>query len=187
MEQTVNAIRKNLNVGPDREALEEMLGRYQQTEETMLEEKLTQELMGVMQEEEGEAAEKEMLEEVARIKKENEEKLKLLIEQAERENKERETIGTQKAVQKKDMVKKESEGCIQKKSAENEEILRILRMKHAEEKISAMGGSPAPTPPALSVPECPVCTTTLHPPARIFHCSNGHLLCEGCHNQSTIR
>merc|ERR1712215_137192 len=37
-----------------------------------------------------------------------------------------------------------------------------------------------------SVPLCPVCWEEMKPPKRIFQCTNGHLVCEGCRNQPQL-
>jgi len=33
------------------------------------------------------------------------------------------------------------------------------------------------------LPTCPICWEAMSPPKRIFQCTNGHLLCEGCRSQ----
>ena len=83
----------------------------------------------------------------------------------------------------------ESEQRIQMLVDEHKEFLKVLKMKQTEENIRAPGGcqAPAPTPRPPTLPDCPICCTSLIPPMRIFQCSDGHLLCEGCHNHPTIR
>jgi hypothetical protein len=49
-------------------------------------------------------------------------------------------------------------------------------------------GRPAPSgSSAPPCPECPVCYEPLLPPARIFHCTNGHLVCQPCHDQPALK
>eukprot|EP00092_Neocalanus_flemingeri_P033109 GFUD01036004.1.p1 GENE.GFUD01036004.1~~GFUD01036004.1.p1 ORF type:complete len:235 (-),score=49.87 GFUD01036004.1:195-899(-) len=59
------------------------------------------------------------------------------------------------------------------------------KTKKGEEKAEEMPGKKTNCPstrkaPALA-PECPVCFEDMAPPKRIFHCSNGHHLCENCY------
>merc|ERR1712126_367540 len=51
-----------------------------------------------------------------------------------------------------------------------------------------------PRPPAVlrrsrpnPCPSCPVCYELLEPPKKIFQCGNGHVVCEDCYNQPTLR
>merc|ERR1712059_97425 len=50
-------------------------------------------------------------------------------------------------------------------------------------------GSAADTtrPRSVKAPECPYCMEELRPPAPIFQCLSGHLICEGCKDNPTIR
>ena len=51
------------------------------------------------------------------------------------------------------------------------------KMTDIEEKLALTFPTTKASPPT---PECPVCLDPMAPPARIFSCPNGHLVCEIC-------
>jgi len=50
--------------------------------------------------------------------------------------------------------------------------------------LTAVSTPPAPALPVY--PECPVCFERLAPPAKIYQCTNGHLLCQTCQAKPNI-
>jgi len=72
---------------------------------------------------------------------------------------------------------------------EFQEKLSTLHNQHKKQKeaieneIRACVG-PAPAPPPA--PECPICLESLAPPARLYNCPEGHLLCSECRTKVQI-
>lgn len=40
--------------------------------------------------------------------------------------------------------------------------------------------------PSLPAPECPICLDSLAPPARVYNCPEGHLLCSECRTKVEV-
>merc|ERR1719318_2502135 len=72
---------------------------------------------------------------------------------------------------------------------EFQEKLSAMQDQHKKQKeaieneIRACVG-PAPAPPPA--PECPICLESLAPPARLYNCPEGHLLCSDCRTKVQI-
>ena len=57
---------------------------------------------------------------------------------------------------------------------------RLKKQKEAVEKEIRACSSPMPAP------ECPICLESLAPPARLYNCPEGHLLCSDCRTKVQI-
>jgi len=82
------------------------------------------------------------------------------------------------------LVRKENEAKVSNLLRENEARVKLMQDKHREEERAAEKGRELDnqrlslSTPAM--PECPVCLEEMIPPQHIFHCQNGHLICEAC-------
>merc|ERR1711971_168203 len=111
---------------------------------------------------------------------EKEEKLKL-----EYEKKEQELLKENK--EKEEKMKAENERVLSQLLEENESQEVLMLAKHdgeerAAKKADELKSERNPSAPSQlpQIPECPVCLEEMAPPARIFQCRNGHLICETC-------
>merc|ERR1719495_2067795 len=77
------------------------------------------------------------------------------------------------------LVKKENEAKVSNLLRENEARVKLMRAKGRELDNQRLSLS---TP---AMPECPVCLEEMIPPQHIFHCQNGHLICEACRTIQT--
>ena len=73
----------------------------------------------------------------------------------------------------------------------NERASKSLENQHKEQKEEIekyIRGylSLAPTPSPTPAPECPICLDSLAPPARLYNCPEGHLLCSECRSKVDI-
>ena len=122
------------------------------------------------------------------------------LNQFRRENDERERSARDAAEEKEAKLVKESEGRVQKRICEQEALVDVLkkRQRKEEEKAEGAHGGSLPTaghPSAPAMPECPVSSTIhnirvdncvevcfewLGPPAHVYQCGSGHLVCGDC-------
>jgi len=125
----------------------------------------------------------------SRVSREQSERLKLLVEQNEEEEK---TL-REENLRKLEEMKLENEDEEKKLKEKNQRRLSMLMeenraqealmlAKHEEEE-KAVWKEECERRVAtrqVKVPECPVCLEEMVPPTRIFQCRNGHLICETC-------
>ena len=77
---------------------------------------------------------------------------------------------------------KQKMSAMNESNAREKESLEIQHKKQKKAIENEISGGPAPTP----APECPICLESLAPPARLYNCPEGHLLCSDCRTKVQI-
>ena len=79
--------------------------------------------------------------------------------------------------------RKEKKKNIKENKSRNQSIQHKKQKEAMENETKACAG-PAPTP--TPAPECPICLESLAPPARLYNCPEGHLLCSECRTKVEV-
>ena len=134
--------------------------------------KLTQ-LLEVNMETDMEAEEKALKDKHNKTEKDLEEVYKKKRVDLENELKEKSTIL-------KSLNKKEKE------TLANQHKIKLSEKQTLENEIKARVSPSTPAPSLPPAPECPICLESMAPPARLYNCPEGHLVCQECRTKMEI-